>query len=157
MIRRARPTDIPGIVECGDRLMKSGRFAYAGSIDFKSAVDRLTAAMMSRTQFVAVAIHREQIVGFLIFVAQPCWWQPKVWQVFDDIFYCERPGMGRRLLKLGLDWAQTIPRAHEVILSLNSGLATDRAVRALCKHGMSERGITLSIELPKGEQKSWAA
>lgn len=156
MIRRARLEDIPGIIECGDRLMKSGRFSYAGHIDFKSAVDRLTAALRSRTEFVGVAIHKGQIVGFLILVAQPCWWQPRVWQVIDDIIYCERPGLGRRLLRLGIEWAATIPRAHEIIISLNSGLATDRSARALCKHGFEERGVTLSIQLRKGEQR-WAA
>jgi hypothetical protein len=156
VIRRARPTDIPAIIECGSRLMATSEFRHAGTIDFKSAVDRLTRAMMSRTEFVAVALHRNQLVGFLVFVAQPCWWQPKVWQVSDDIIYCERPGMGRALLKAGIDWARTIPRAHELIVSLNSGLATDRAARVLCKHGLRERGVTLSVEL-RQKERAWAA
>lgn len=149
-------TDIPAVIECGARLMQRGAFAHAGSIDFKSAVDRLTQAIRSRTECLFVAIHREQLVGFLILVAQPCWWQPKVWQVVDDIIYCERPGLGRALVKAGLDWANSIPRAHEVIVSLNSGLETDRAARALCKYGLTARGVTLSATLSPKKERLWA-
>jgi hypothetical protein len=155
VIRRARLGDIPAIIDVGHRLMQRGAFAYSG-IDFRAAVDRLTRAVQSRTEFIAVAIHKEQVVGFLILVAQPMWWQPSKWQVVDDLIYCERPGLGRHLLKLGIAWAHTIPRVCEIIISLNSNIDTERATKALVAHGMTKRGVTLSIPVSK-EVQSWAA
>lgn len=156
MIRVATINDIPAIIECGDRLMRAGEFHFTG-INFQAAVDRLVHAIRSPVEWMGVAEHKGKIVGFLILVAQPMWWQPKLWQVVDDIIYCERPGMGRALLHAGLKWAWSVSGVAEVILSLNSGLSTDRAASALCKHGLRTRGITLSIARPTTEAKRWAA
>lgn len=157
MIRKAKLTDIPAIIHLGQELTRSGEWSYT-TIDFTAAVGRLRQAVTSIHEWVGIAEHRGRVVGFMILVSQPMWWNPKQRQVVDDILYCARPGMGRALVKAGLKWAWSDSRVAEVILSLNSGLATERATRALCKYGLRPRGVTLSVGRPEIEEaKKWAA
>lgn len=149
MIRRATLQDLPYIIELGGALTREGHWSFT-SINFKAAMDRLTRAVRSRTEYIAVAEHNARIVGFIILIAQPLWWNPSQWQVIDDIIWCERAGMGRQLMKAGIAWAASLPvDVREIIVSLNSGINTEGASKVLRSVGLAERGVTLSVPIMK--------
>lgn len=155
MIRRARHQDLPAIIDLGSALNKRGSWRYA-KIEFKPAMDRLLRGLRDPHEWIGVAEHKGQIVGFLILVAQPMWWCPSMLQVLDDIIYCERPGLGRKLLKAGVEWAESLDGVAEIIISLNAGIETERSARAIEAQGFMPRGVTLSKLLSKRKHQ-WVA
>jgi hypothetical protein len=158
MIREARFSDVPAIIELGRELTMSGAWGRT-SIDFKAATSRLLDAIRRPTEWLGVAEYNDRIVGFLILVAQPMWWNPGQWIVMDDIIYCSKPGYGGRLVKAGLRWIESLPvNVVDVIFSLNSGVDSERSAAALKCHGMERRGITMSF-IPNMKQRTprWAA
>lgn len=156
MIRRARHDDLEAIITLGTELTKRGAWSFT-EIEFKPAMDRLLHALRSPREAIFVATHGGKLVGFMILVAQPMWWNPMRWQVIDDIIFCARAGLGNALLRAGIEWAHSLPtNVCEIIISLNANIDTERAAKALEAHGMTRRGVTLSYSVTQRKQK-WAA
>lgn len=142
------------IVDLGEQLRSSGAFANTGFNRF-AAVSHVMESIRDPNRWVGVAEHDGKIVGFLMLVAQPYWWNPSAWQVLDDVIYCARAGMGRALIRAGLKWAWSMPQVVDVIISLNNGNA-EQFVPALRRAGLERRGIAMGASKTRRTQR-WVA
>jgi hypothetical protein len=151
VIRLATQRDAMAIVELGERLRSRGLFANTG-MDPLASLNHVLASIAARDRWVGVAEHRGQVVGVLMLVAQPYWWNPRARQVLDDLLCCERAGMGRALVRAGLKWALAQRDVVDVILSLNNG-DWWKAETVLSRIGLERRGIALGLSRARIEHR----
>ena len=98
MIRKATTGDIDAIIQLGSRLVNSGAFAHT-NVSYRACVDRLVTAIRSPNQWLGVALHEGKVVGFLLLQVVSYWWSTNDRYVLDDGIYCERPLLGRALVR----------------------------------------------------------
>lgn len=143
MIRTAKIDDIDEIVRLGTKLVNSG--AYRDTvISYRTCVERLALAIRSPDQWLGVAVRDGKVVGFLLLQVVSYWWSANDRYVLDDGIFCTSPGMGRSLVKAGVQWAARQRGVREVMLALTSQFQTDRSVRALAHCGFRERGVVVA-------------
>lgn len=153
-VRPASSDDIPSIFALGKSLVNKSEFSGT-SVSYLMCVNRFLRAIQSPDELLLVAEHNGAIVGFLILVMIRYWWSSDDLYVLDDGIYSERAGSGSALIRYGIAWAKQ-HGAREIIIALNSGIETDRSVRALNRCGLHDRGINVSIKL-REENVSLAA
>jgi len=155
MIRRATTGDIDAIIKLGVGLISSGAYAYT-AISYRACIDRLTKAMRSPDEWIGVALHEGHVVGFLIMVIVSHWWSSQDKYALDDGVFCTRPGLGRKLITAGTDWAFQ-HGATEVMIAFTSNFKTLRSATALKRIGFTDRGVVVSMHRGDKRASKWAA
>jgi hypothetical protein len=144
MIRRASIEDVDAIITLGVELIAKGAYSRT-TISYRECVNRIAKAIRSPQEWVGVAEHNGHVVGFLIMVIVPYWWSQNEFYALDDGLYCKRPGLGRKLVAAGTEWAFR-KGAQEVMISLTSRINTaDSALALMQRSYFSERGVVISM------------
>jgi hypothetical protein len=146
MIRRASIDDVDAIIQLGVALIKDGAYSHT-TISYRECVNRIGKAIRSPNEWCGVAIHNDKVVGFLIMVIVPYWWSQNEFYALDDGVFCTRPGLGRKLVAAGAQWAFH-RGAKEVMIALTSRVSTvSSALALLSRSDFSERGVVISMGL----------
>jgi len=121
MIRKAKETDIPYIIETGRRLHE--RSGNADVPIHKPHVFMLLRSFITiPSRLLIVSEHDEIIRGFIMASAEPFWWADPVRGrrfVTDWAFYSEIWGDGVLMLRAMQEWAWSLPRVVEVACATN--------------------------------------
>ncbi len=122
--------------------------------DWPEVVQLIAGASSRRGGKVLVAEHDGKITGVLIAVAQTLWWQNAgtgARVVSDLIFFSQRVGDGRRMLKQMIAWAFTVPRVVRVECGISSGQDVQRLEQLYVDCGLVREGTSFVVNHPKYE------
>ena len=116
VIRKGRNEDIPKIFDVGARLREQ---YYKENVPMHkpTAFRILDQFIRSPEKLLLVADHGGPFTGFVMASVEPFWEvNPKTGRryVTDWAFYSERFGDGRKMLKIVVEWAWSLPRVIEV-------------------------------------------
>ena len=122
-VRKAEIEDYPAWCDLVRRLFDKTPYA-AIPVDLPAISKLYSQCLHSKLGCVYVAEHG-RLTGTIMGVAQTLWFSQKRYAT-DLLFYSERPGDGRLLLRAFLDWAWSLPSVVEVTLGQSSGIDVER-------------------------------
>jgi len=153
MIRKAKETDIPYIIETGKRLHE--RSGNADVPIHKPHVFMLLKSFITiPTRCLIVSEQDEIIRGFVMASAEPFWWADPVRGrrfVTDWAFYSEHRGDGVLMLRAMQEWAWSIPRVVEVACATNVPKGKGLLKKLFLEAGFDHVGGRYKIAKPEEE------
>ena len=146
MIRNAKISDLPQLMELGKRLHKLSPYPDV-PIDLQTCASTLGQCISSAFGFAVVAVHEGKITGFIMGAAVPLWFSKKR-GVTDFITYAETAGDGYRMIRRFVDWGWSIPNVIEITLAQSSGIDVDRTAKLYERVGLHRVGSIYTAVRP---------
>lgn len=153
MIRKGRNEDIPKIFEVGARLRE---LYYKEHVPMHkpTAFRHLHEFIRSPEKMLLVADHGGPFTGFVMASVEPYWEvDPRRGRryVTDWAFYSERFGDGRKMLKIVVEWAWTMPRVIEVKMGTQIPQSDETLDRLFVGAGAERVGRMYRFDKPHGD------
>ena len=153
MIRKAKESDIPYIIETGRRLHE--RSGNADVPIHKPHVFMLLRSFITIPSRLLIVSEREEIIrGFVMASAEPFWWADPIRgrrYVTDWAFYSEIRGDGVLMLRAMQEWAWSLPRVVEVACATNVPKGKGLLKGLFEEAGFTHVGGRFKIDKPKEE------
>lgn len=166
MIRPFDPSDLEQLVILLERLRLDTDYR-AVTPDWDHIINLLIVKSQRKDGLIVVAEHAKQLTGVLIGTAETLWWvnQGNGARIASDlVFYSERFGDGRQLLRAFSEWAFDVSRVVRIEMGVSSKAPLSIMRRLYTAEGFVQQGsffvknhpryadmlapITASVEAP---------
>lgn len=155
VIREMRPDDLERSVALLEILRQHTPYRCLVP-DWSQVINMLVMSYSWNTCLALVAEHDNKLTGILLASAVPIWWAdqkvgPRI--ASDLLFYSQRAGDGRVMLRKMVEWAFNTPRVVRIEMAVSSGQADIKVMRRLYeREGFALEGTLFVRNHPKYQE-----
>ena len=150
MIREAVIADIPEIVRVGRRALAKS-LSHAVPVHKPTVFSVFQKFISNPDRLLIVAEHDGEITGVLMMGLEAYWWDDARRgrrYATDWLFYSSRRDDGRKMLRIGTEWAWTRPRVVDVTLGTNIPNHMDMTKKMYTQSGLQHVGHVFYLDNP---------